>query len=265
MSWPGWLLFASTALPLVAATRANFRTSLIHSIAWAWLAWLGWAAALAIGGVYGYLALCLTGCAGVAVLGARWPGAAAWNFVVASLLVVLLLPLAEASLTGTPLYLGIFRTSFLLVLLGVIVTNYLPTSLGAGALFLVFGCLTLLVEIRGTEQETIPAVAWLFCAAGLAWMGGRQRWPKRSTLDQRWLAFRDRYGAVWAQRVRDQFNRAAANAGWKGYLRWSGLCAGPDDVAPREQMEEVLIALMKRFSLETGSWTSTTRSATHRR
>src|SRR5437016_5497350 len=78
MSRPGWLLFASSVVPLLAATRANRHMSLVHSVGWAWAAWLIWAAALALGGrVWGYAALCLTGCAGVAVLGARRPGAAA--------------------------------------------------------------------------------------------------------------------------------------------------------------------------------------------
>jgi hypothetical protein len=38
-----------------------------------------------------YLALCLTGCVGVAVLGARRPGVGAWDFVLLGLLAVLLL------------------------------------------------------------------------------------------------------------------------------------------------------------------------------
>ena len=65
----------------------------------------------------GYVALALTGCVAVAVLGARRPGAAAWNLVVGGLLVVLLLPLAEGALIGTPIHLGTFRTTFLAAVL----------------------------------------------------------------------------------------------------------------------------------------------------
>ena len=60
------------------------------------LAWLVWSTALWHPTVsWRYTALCLTGCAGVAVLGARRPGVAAWHFVPLGLLAVLLMPLAE--------------------------------------------------------------------------------------------------------------------------------------------------------------------------
>ena len=66
-----------------------------------------------------------------------------------------------------------------------------------------------------------------------------------------WLDFRDRFGFVWGQRLRDQFNRAAANAGWPVYLRWRGLRlrAGtelpPDDLQTR--IVDTLRAMLKRF------------------
>src|SRR5881392_2851339 len=124
----GWLVYASAAVPLAAALRANRSTALFHAVVWAWLAWAGWGLALGWDAKpWGYLALGLTGCAGVAVLGARRPGAAAWNFVVVGLLAVLLLPLAEGALTGIPVQLGAVRTAFLIVLLGTVIVNYAPT------------------------------------------------------------------------------------------------------------------------------------------
>src|SRR5262245_58439626 len=98
-----WLLLLTGILPLARAWRANRRTSLLQAVAWAVLAWLGWNGAL-LGDIVWpdtganslrYLALALTGCAGVAVLGARRPGVGAWNFVVVGLLAVLLLPVAQ--------------------------------------------------------------------------------------------------------------------------------------------------------------------------
>src|SRR6478672_2221853 len=83
MSPVGWIVFASAAVPLLAGIWANRRTSLVHSMVWAGLAWLGWGTALGTGErAWCYGALCLTGCAGVAVLGARQPGVTVWNFVV---------------------------------------------------------------------------------------------------------------------------------------------------------------------------------------
>jgi hypothetical protein len=69
--------------------------------------------------------------------------------------------------------------------------------------------------------------------------------------DRLWLDFRDRYGLFWAQRLRDQFNRAAANAGWPAYLRWRGLRLRPGSALPapavQTEMLGALRALMKRF------------------
>src|SRR5437867_2465891 len=83
MSALAWVCYASVAVPLAVAAWANRRTSLLHTIFWTWLAWLVWGLALsAADRRLDYVALCLTGCAGIAVFGARRPGVAAWNFVV---------------------------------------------------------------------------------------------------------------------------------------------------------------------------------------
>src|ERR1700722_6906550 len=88
--------------PLARAALANRTTTLRPALAWTAAALAAWTAvtfdpdSLALP----YLALCLSGCAGVAVLGARRPGAGAWNFVVGGLLAVFLLPVASG--LGTP-------------------------------------------------------------------------------------------------------------------------------------------------------------------
>src|SRR2546423_30545 len=86
-----------------------------------------------------YLALCLTGCAGVAVLGARRPHVGAWNFVVLGLLAVMLLPLLETVIAGAP-SLDVLRVLFLSATLGVGMLNYLPTRLAPAAVLAAFGC-----------------------------------------------------------------------------------------------------------------------------
>ncbi len=94
--------------PFYRAWRANRHTSLTHAVCWATTAWLAWGQALANGPAapsgldfWRYLALCLTGAAGVAVLGARRPHVGAWNVVVVGLLAVFLLPLAEQYFLGS--------------------------------------------------------------------------------------------------------------------------------------------------------------------
>jgi hypothetical protein len=243
MSGSDWLVVVSAGIPLAWAVRANRSTSLFHAVLWAVVAWGGWVLSALTGGASErYLALALTGCAGVAVLGARRPGIVAWNFVIVGLLVVLLLPLGEAHILGTPLRLGTFRTVFLASLLGVTVINYLPTRLGVGAALLGVGCGLALARLTDDLPQSELEVWSVGLAPWLGWLGlvaGRQRVTPADVL---WRALRDRYGLVWGQRVREQFNRAAANAGLACELRWTGL-RPPGDVAARDLLE----ATVKRF------------------
>ena len=79
----------------------------------------------------------------------------------------------------------------------------------------------------------------------LAWGRGPRG---ENELDRIWLRFRDRYGLLWGQRVREQFNNAAGNAGWPAVLRWRGLRLAKGEVTP--EMTRTLKALLKRFEAE---------------
>src|SRR5205823_5456310 len=137
-----WPLIAAGFYPLYRAWRANRRTSLVYAVWWAGAAWLSWGAALVFGtphelglDPWRYLALCLTGGAGVAVLGARRPQAGAWNFVVLALVAVMVVPLAEHFFLGTP-SLDPPRIYFVLVTLAIGILNYVPTARALAASFL---------------------------------------------------------------------------------------------------------------------------------
>ena len=250
------IVLLSTAYPLGVAWAKNRRTTLLHALSWAWLAWLAWlmvAGGAAVwpsldGPLGRYLALCLTGCAGVAMLGARKPGVAAWNFVIVGLLAVLLLPVAKGF--GTPRLNAVYL-SFLGAMLALGVLNYLPTRLATAALTLAAGC-----GIEMARLATAPLPDWLpavgRCLVGLApWLAlAAMRWrgTAATEFDRTWLTFRDCYGVVWGQRTREQFNRAAANAGWPLRLTWHGLQASGEGTAPDEALVlETLRALLKRF------------------
>jgi hypothetical protein len=217
----------------------------------AWLAWGGaWLAdglaqrTVAVAARYG--ALCLTGCAGVAVLGARRPVLGAWHVVVVGLLAVLLLPLGEG---WGRLQLSPPRILFLSITLGVGFVNYVPTRLGPAAVLAAAGCameLWSLVSPEGVSAAGLIAGRMALAVSpwvALVFLAGR---PAGTEFDQTWRGFRDRYGGLWGQRVREQFNRAAANAGWDARLAWGGLRFASD---PRkhEQALETLRALLKRF------------------
>src|SRR5687768_9863792 len=89
-------------VPWFWAMRANRGTSLAHAVAWGLAAWLSWGGIIWVDGSRDAIlvGLSLVGCAGVAVLGARRPSVAAWDFVVLGLLAVMLLTLAEKWLLG---------------------------------------------------------------------------------------------------------------------------------------------------------------------
>src|SRR5437879_6552844 len=96
-----WVVLLLGGYPLIPGWQANRRTPLLHAVNWAIGAWVLWAWACwqaarpgADAAPASYLALCFTACAAVAVMGARRPGAGAWNFVVVGFLAVELLPLA---------------------------------------------------------------------------------------------------------------------------------------------------------------------------
>jgi hypothetical protein len=209
----------------------------------------------------GCLALCLTGCAGVAVLGARRPGVRAWNFVVLGLLIVLLMPLVESRLAGRQMEWDLTRTLFLAGTLTVAVVNYLATRLAPAALLLAVAVTAemLLLSRAGVAErhgDQLLAVSRLSVML-VPWLGHgllRQRPRVASEFDRLWLAYRDRLGLVWGQRVREQFNRAAAHAGWAVRLRWQGLRIRPGQPIPdamvQKEIVAVLRALLKRFGPE---------------
>jgi hypothetical protein len=203
------------------------------------------------------MALCLTGCAAVAVLGARRPGVGPWNFVVLALLAVNMLPLAESLVRGVSLELDALRSVCVSATIAVGVLNYLPTRFAPSALLLLAGCgleacdvlmpwrlqSPPIESVRGAGCILLGLVPWT------AWAVARTR--AASAFDATWLDFRDRFGLVWGQRLREQFNRSAHHAGWPVLLRWQGLRHLRGTALPSEAEQTVLLdtlrALLKRF------------------
>ncbi len=229
--------------PLYRLWRASAGSTLRQALVWAWLAWAGWCLAGWLDRpALHYLALALTACAGVAVLGARRPTATVWHLAVGFLLVFLLRPFWE---TLGELRLDAFYVTLLAVPLAVGLANYLPTRLGPAALLLGAWCALDLARLAGAFAADWP-LAWLALAA-VPWVGlllARRRGPEPE-FEATWRTFRDRFGFVWAQRLREQFNRAAANAGWPVWLGWSRLRRG-GEMAP-EQPLAMLRSALRRF------------------
>jgi hypothetical protein len=246
-----FIVLFSVLCPLWRAWRANARTTLRPSLAWAATAWALWMTAFALDDpthLWRYLALSLTACAGVSVLGARRPSAGAWNFVVAGLLGVLLIPVARG--LGEPR----LEAAHLLVLaagLTVPLLNYLPTRMCYGVLLVAVGCANEWARLAGDGSWWVgwlqegrldlalgPWIAW--------WQLGRRR-VASTELDRLWFDFRDRFGVVWGLRAREQFNLAAASSGCPSRLTWFGsqaLGSVDDDQAEGVRL---LRAVLKRF------------------
>jgi hypothetical protein len=244
--------------PIRRAWHGNRRTTLRHAVAWAGGAWTAWCLAACVSAAWPgadaplsrYFALCLTGCAAVAVLGARRPGVAAWNFVVCGLLAVLLLPVANRL---GEVRLNVFEATFLSGALAVGLVNHLPTRLAAVVLPVGAACaleMSLLLEITGIDWAWADPTALALLAAA-PWLGlaaARRRESVADECDREWLAFRDRFGMVWALPARDQFNRAAANGQWGVVLDWRGLRPTGDSTAARPDAAQAgLRAVLKRF------------------
>ena len=253
------LLLSAGLCPLVKALRGNRTTTLGQPLLWAFAAWSAWTG-IAWGRVLrageaerlaAYGALCLTGCAGIAVLGARRPGASAWNFVTVGLLAVLLLPILNGM---GELRLEPAQNIFLFVTLLVPVLNYLPTSLGPSALLMAAGCGWEMLLLLGWTSSAGSAWLGLFLLAlapWTAWMTLAMRRPAAMEVDRLWLAYRDRFGFVWGQRMREQFNRAVHHAGWPVVLRWSGQLTMPAEQSPDSAaLVATLRAVLKRFESE---------------
>jgi hypothetical protein len=167
---------------------------------------------------------------------------------------VLLLPLAQG--LGSLRYSGL-QAGFLAATVAVGVLNYLPTRLAPAALLVAAGCaveILRLADVSGAERLA-PAGHLLLALSPWAASGlfrGRTQAP--SEFDRTWLAFRDRFGLLWSQRTREQFNRSSAHAGWPVYLRWQGLRLRPGAAVPGPAVQDAILdtlrALLKRFGPE---------------
>jgi hypothetical protein len=246
----GWIAILAGLVPLGVAWWANRRTSMRDASLWAGLAWLTWAGPLAQvpSADNIFIALAVTGGAGIAVLGARRPHVFAWNFVVLGLVGVLILPLVEGWIIGAS-SLDALRLSFLAATLLVGIGNYVPTRFGIAALaalFVVGGWFAIML-VPSRAEATPFFLALRIVTAVVPWLTMVS--PTRRAGDDlggEWRSFRDRLGFVWAERTREQFNRAAENAGLPFRLGWLSTHGDGSDTEIA-QAESIFRRLTQRF------------------
>jgi hypothetical protein len=199
----------------------------------------------------------------VALLGARRPQDRAWQLIVISLWVIVLLPAGEAVLYApeTPFALTGAWQVFVLGLVLVGLANELPTRRWRSAVALFAGRLMLLAPslpwgralLAGSELEP-TAVGLGFVVAALvldALLPPRRR--RAHAIDRVWLDYRDAFGLLWGLRLAERFNATSRQLHWGIRLRWRGLDV--DDGSKRVEVPSATLAaaqqnlkmLLRRF------------------
>jgi hypothetical protein len=269
--WIAGLLIAGWGLLFRAHARLSGTTA-VASVRWAMFAWLwltvlpwldGRLAAMPSTGRqvdWSFLAACASLCPGMAILGARRPQQFAWQWIVGSLWLVLILPVLEQSLFGLggPLEIGPARSWFLAILVVMGTGNYLPTRHAVASLAAGLGQICLLLEhlpglsrLDVSSQATSGSLLLLLamCIAARPHCGTASIDP----LNRVWRDFRDLYGAAWALRVAERIQSAASQYQWRVSLDWWGFTATAADgddkktVPSTKQARGVLHSILRRF------------------
>lgn len=212
-------------------------------------------------------------CPAVALFGAKRPQDRAWQLIVLSFWVILALPALEALLLrpGQPLAVHPIWSGFLVVLIVVGASNYLPTRYAFAAVLAAAGqALLVWQELPGSgwlesgtgmlrgDRGWMPSVglALLALAAATAAFGRRRSAPASDPLKQLWRDFCDQFGVVWGLRVAERVNTTAAQNRCNVRLTWHGITSADAELPARqarpsaaelENLRQALLPLVRRF------------------
>jgi hypothetical protein len=203
----------------------------------------------------------------IAVLGSQRPGVRVWGaFILLPLCCVLGWPALLAWRNGWPPHsrpLGdaAVATAGLVALMGY--GNFLGTRFGLTAAGWAAALTMTLLSVSSVQSGLLPSPSALregaTCVMGVSavyglWLARAPR-PRstRHRLDAVWQDFRDLFGMVWARRMQDRFNEAAAKGDWPFRLEYDGLRGTAADTPVQtnleleRQMEFLLRWLLRRF------------------
>jgi uncharacterized membrane protein YhaH (DUF805 family) len=255
-------LAAFVALLAAAGFRMARGTTLAAPLAWAIasaaalalvegaLAWNGPAVSASTGSLLRYVAAVGTFCPLMAVLGAKRPQDRGWQWIVLSLWIILLVPAGQAwaSQARGQFELPLAWKLLVVGLMSLTVLNYCPTQRVAAPLLVVMGQFFLLAPFFAPThvppENTLGGIFYLALAAvaargmrrdatadsgdgvNTATKGDGSRFltpdDQLAAFTQRWLNFRDAWGAFWALRILHRINETATLSHWPVRLQWNG-------------------------------------------
>jgi len=225
-----WAVVAASALAGDAAARAA-----------------GWLTEPSAAAATRLIVAALAVCPAASLLGAKRPQHGVWQFIVATLAGVLMLPAVSAVLVrpGSMPDVHMIERVLLVVLVVVGWLNFVATRHGLAATLVAGGQLALIWPVvRGFVDATAPA-AWLDAVGGLAVacgavlaVGQSLRWPSAAVerrgevagaIERPFLALRETLGAAWTLRITERFNTIASSKGWPCRLSFAGVETLPHD------------------------------------
>lgn len=225
------LLIALLVTILLVTQRARVKgTTLVAS--WIWAAVSIWSIAMVqffeSSPEVNYCASVLVFCPVMSTLGARRPQNRAWEFITASLWIILALPALEVLFArqGESFDVRGLRSWFFVVLIFISVSNIALSRFWISGIL--FGVVqTLLVsEFLPTwiqfSMESSATVALIVAAIaiGLACFLPVTDRTGRSGIDRIWLRYRDTFGGLWAVRTCESINAYARMQDWEIRLTW---------------------------------------------
>ena len=221
-------------------------------------------------------------CPAMSLLGAKRPQHGVWQFIVAALAVILLLPTLATALVRPDSVpdAHLLGRGFIVILSLVGWMNFVATRHGPAATLVTLGQL---VVVRGflplvdseqafppTASTAAPMAAAIDCLGGcLAAVGGllamtsslsslssTRRRPSlapagtfAAAVEPAFLGFRETLGAAWTLRVAERFDAIAASRGWPCRLHFDGIHPAdtPIDGPWQRDAQRALGALLQRF------------------
>ena len=196
-------------------------------------------------------------CPQMALFGAKRPQDRGWQIIVATLWVVLSIPVLQSLAFSSD---GFFETHgmwrvFLWVLIAYGFVNHFLTKFVVAAFFMLVGQLAIFAPFLWRDQSSPQTCLAAFQVALVISLISARGASKKMTqldlhpMDRVWHDFRDMFGMVWSLRIIERVNHLATQEKWGVQLSWSGFT--PDDQLGNSQLatdvEKCLRTLLRRF------------------